>query len=160
MEKHRKAIYPGSFDPITNGHLDVIERSLTIFDEIEVSVIKNPSKKALFSTRERVEMIKSALKNYKGVKVSSFDGLLVEYAKKMGANTIIRGLRAVSDFEYEFQMALMNRRMAPEIKSVYLMPSPEFTFLSSSLIKEVCSLGGNIKDLVPETVEKNLLEKL
>ncbi len=155
----KKAIYPGSFDPPTNGHIDIINRGLTIFDTIVVSVIVNPSKDALFSVEERKEMLHSVYNSNPAVEIDSFEGLLVDYASQKGANTILRGLRAVSDFEYEFQMALMNRKLNPEIKSVYLMPSPEFTFLSSSIVKEVCSLGGDISCLVPTAVEKQLKKK-
>ncbi|MGM0568181.1 MAG: pantetheine-phosphate adenylyltransferase [Elusimicrobiota bacterium] len=157
--KEKKAVYPGSFDPPTNGHLDVLQRGLTIFDKIIVAVIVNPSKKPFFSVDERKEMLKEIYKDNDAVEVDSFKGLLVDYADKKKANTIIRGLRAVSDFEYEFQMALMNRRLNPGIKSVYLMPSPEFTFLSSSVVKEVCSLGGDVSTLVPYIVEKKMKER-
>ncbi len=156
----KKAIYPGSFDPPTNGHLDIIDRGLTVFDAIIVSVIVNPSKDALFSVKERKEMLCDIYSSNPRVEIDSFEGLLVEYASKKGANTILRGLRAVSDFEYEFQMALMNRKLNPEIKSVYLMPSPEFTFLSSSIVKEVSSLRGDVSTLVPVSVEKQLKKKL
>lgn len=153
------AIYPGSFDPPTNGHLDIIHRALTIFDEIIVSVIRNPSKKVLFSVEERKEMLMDIYKANSRIKIDDFNGLLVEYAVKNNAMTVIRGLRAVSDFEYEFQMALMNQKLNPDIKSVYLMPSPEFTYLSSSLIKEVYSLGGKVAALVPDIVDRFLKNK-
>ena len=156
----KTAIYPGSFDPPTNGHIDIILRALTIFDKIIVAVIVNPSKKTLFSTDERKEMLEKIYCGNKNVKVACFDGLLVDFAKKIGASTIIRGLRAVSDFEYEFQMALMNQRLAPDIKSVYLMPSPEYSYLSSSLIKEVYSLGGDVSGFIPAVVKEYLNAKL
>ena len=155
----KTAVYPGSFDPVTNGHIDIVERSLSIFDRIIVAVIENPSKKPLFSVSERKEMLSEVFSGKGGVSVGSFEGLLVDFTRNNGADTVIRGLRAVSDFEYEFQMALMNRRLAPEIKSVYLMPSPEFSYISSSLIKEVYSLGGEDAGLVPPPVHRRLLER-
>jgi len=157
MEK--AAIYPGSFDPLTNGHVDVLQRALGIFDTVIVAVIKNPSKQTLFSAEERTAMIKEAFPDDSRLVVDSFSGLLVNYAGKKNIHTIIRGLRAVSDFEYEFQMALMNRRLNPDIKSVYLMTSPEFTYLSSSLIKEIYSMGGSAEGLLPPSVEKRIKEK-
>lgn len=154
-----KAVYAGSFDPITNGHIDIIKRSLKIFDSLIIAVVRNPGKKTLFSIEERVAMLKIILKGVKNIKVDSFDGLLVDYVKMKKCNVIIRGLRAVSDFEYEFQIALMNRKLAPNIEFVYMMPNEIYTYLSSSIIKEVVSLGGNVKDLVPPLVEKRLKEK-
>ncbi|MFW6134312.1 MAG: pantetheine-phosphate adenylyltransferase [Elusimicrobiota bacterium] len=152
----KTAIYPGSFDPPTKGHVDIIERGLTIFDNIIVAVIINPSKETLFTVEERCEMLEKVCADRKGIEIKSFQGLLVEFAESNNAYTILRGLRAVSDFEYEFQMALMNRKLNPNVKSVYLMPSPEFTYLSSSLIKEVYSLGGKVKDMIPSCVEDYL----
>jgi pantetheine-phosphate adenylyltransferase len=154
-----KAVYPGFFDPITNGHVDIIQRGLKIFDRILVAVLKNPKKRPLFSTKERVKMIQSIFANEKKIEVKAFDGLLVEFAKKNNSRIVIRGLRAISDFEYEFQMALMNRKLNPEIETFFLMPSVQYSFLSSKLVKEVFMLGGCIKDLVPQIVEKKLRYK-
>ncbi|NLB34635.1 MAG: pantetheine-phosphate adenylyltransferase [Elusimicrobia bacterium] len=153
------AIYPGSFDPVTNGHIDIIDKSLGIFDKIVVAIIVNPSKKTLFSIKEREMMLKSIFKDNEKIEIRSFEGLLVDFATLIGADTVIRGLRAVSDFEYEFQMALMNQRLNPKIKSVYLMPSPEFSFISSSIIKEVFFFGGDIAGLVPRGVVEFLEKK-
>jgi len=154
-----KAIYPGSFDPVTNGHVDIIERALKIFDQVLVAVLENPKKDPLFSTQERVTMIKGIFRGRKEVEVRSFHGLLVEFAAANGSGTVIRGLRAVSDFEYEFQMALMNRKLAPRMETLYMMPSQEFSFLSSNLVKEVFMLGGSVRGLVPGAVERKLGEK-
>jgi len=154
-----KAVYPGFFDPITNGHVDIIQRGLKIFDRILVAVLKNPKKRPLFSTKERVKMIQNIFANEKKIEVKAFDGLLVEFAKKNNSRIVIRGLRAISDFEYEFQMALMNRKLNPEIETFFLMPSVQYSFLSSKLVKEVFMLGGCIKDLVPQIVEKKLRYK-
>jgi len=160
MRKKRIAIYPGSFDPVTNGHIDVIERAIQLFDRVIVAVIENPSKKALFSVDERMEMLRAITKGLSGVVVSHFDGLLVDYAKKNRASIIIRGLRAVSDFEYEFQMALTNRKLAPDVETVFLMPGEAYTYLSSSIVKEVVSLNGRVEGLVPRQVEARLRRKL
>ncbi|MCX7975402.1 MAG: pantetheine-phosphate adenylyltransferase [Candidatus Aminicenantes bacterium] len=157
--REKRAIYPGSFDPITNGHLDIIQRGLKIFKEIIVAVLENPKKESLFSTAERVAMIKEIFASEPKVKVKSFDGLLVDFARKNKARIVIRGLRAVSDFEYEFQMALMNRKLYPELETLFMMPSLNYTFLSSRLVKEIYMLGGCIKGLVPETVENYLRHK-
>lgn len=155
----KKAVYPGSFDPITNGHVDIIRRGLEIFDRILVAVLENPKKTSLFSTKDRVEMIKEIFTNCENVEVKSFHGLLVDFAKKNKAKMIIRGLRAISDFEYEFQMALMNRKLDEEIETLFMMPSLNYSFLSSMLVKEVSMLGGCLEDLVPPEVEKKLKEK-
>lgn len=155
-----RAVYPGFFDPITNGHVDIIRRGLKIFDKIIVAVLKNPKKSALFSTKERVAMIQKIFAGDARIEVKAFDGLLVDFAKKNKANVVMRGLRAVSDFEYEFQMALMNRKLNPEIETLFMMPSVDYSFLSSRLVKEVFALGGCVRELVPEVVEKNLREKL
>jgi pantetheine-phosphate adenylyltransferase len=152
-------IYPGTFDPITNGHLDLIDRGLRIFDEIIVAVAPNPRKQPLFNLEERIKLIKESVKDCKNVTVEAFNGLLVEYAKTKKATAIIRGLRAVSDFEYELQMALMNRRLDSEIETVFMMPSEEFSFLTSTIVKEVASFGGSVKGLVPLIVEEALKEK-
>lgn len=154
------AIYPGSFDPITNGHLDLIARGRRISDHLVVAVLENESKRALFSMEERVEMLREVLKPFPDVEVDSFKGLLVEYAAARRANVILRGIRAVSDYEYELQMALMNRRLRPEIETVFLMAGEAFSFVSSRLVKEVIALGGNIEGLVPKLVEERLKLRL
>lgn len=159
LRPEKKAVYPGSFDPITNGHFDIIQRGLKIFDNILIAVLENPKKKPLFSTQERISMIKETFAGYKNIEVKAFHGLLVEFAKKNKAKIVIRGLRAVSDFEYEFQMALMNRKLNPEIETFFMMPSVSYSFLSSNLAKEIFMLGGCLKDLVPSQVEKKLREK-
>ncbi|RLE02685.1 MAG: pantetheine-phosphate adenylyltransferase, partial [Candidatus Aminicenantes bacterium] len=151
--------YPGSFDPITNGHVDIILRGLKIFDKILIAVLENPKKTPLFSTKERVEMIKEIFAKEEKVEVKSFHGLLVDFARKNKAHVVMRGLRAISDFEYEFQMALMNRKLDPEIETLFMMPNVKYSFLSSRLVKEVCMLGGCLTGLVPEIVEKRLREK-
>lgn len=158
MEK--TAVYPGFFDPITNGHVDIILRSLRLFDKIIVAVLKNPKKEALFSTKDRVAMIQEIFTHEPAVEVKAFDGLLVEFVRRHKAMIVIRGLRAVSDFEYELQMALMNRLLDPDIETLYMMPSVNYSFLNSSVVKEVFSLGGPVRGLVPEVVEKKLREKL
>jgi pantetheine-phosphate adenylyltransferase len=157
MEK--RAVYPGFFDPITNGHVDIILRGLRLFDKIIVAVLKNPKKEALFSTKDRVAMIQEIFRRQPAVQVKAFDGLLVDFARRNKSRVVIRGLRAVSDFEYELQMALMNRQLDPEIEILYMMPSVHYSFLNSGVVKEVFSLGGSIKGLVPEIVEKRLREK-
>lgn len=157
MEK--KAIYPGSFDPITNGHVDIIERGLKIFDDILVAVLENPIKQPLFSVEERVDMINEIFKNQENIEVKSFHGLLVDFAEKNKARVLLRGLRAISDFEYEFQMALMNFKLNPNIETFFMMPNVKYSYLSSKLVKEIFMLGGCIRGLVPETVEKKLQEK-
>jgi pantetheine-phosphate adenylyltransferase len=154
-----KAVYPGSFDPITNGHVDIIRRGLKIFDKILVAVLENPKKSPLFTTKERVEMIEEEFADEKNVEVKAFHGLLVEFAKKSDAKIVIRGLRAISDFEYEFQMALMNRKLNSEIETFFMMPSVDYTFLSSMLVKEVYMLGGGLLDLLPQHVEKKMRGK-
>lgn len=153
------AIYPGTFDPITNGHVDLVERGLRIFDEIIIAIATAQKKQPLFTIRERLNLIESAVKDFKNVRVESFDGLLVEYVKSRNGIAVIRGLRAVSDFEYELQMALMNRRLDLKIETVFMMPSEEYSFLTSTMVKEVASFGGSVKGLVPEIVEKALRSK-
>jgi len=156
----RVAVFPGSFDPITNGHIDIIERAQEIFDEIIVAVLENPQKECLFNIQERVEMIREIFSNSPNVKIETFEGLLMNYMRKKGARVVIRGLRAISDFEYEFQMALMNRKLNPEVETLFMMPNVVYSYLSSRLVKEVYSLGGCVKNLVPPVVEKYLEKKL
>ncbi len=153
------AVYPGSFDPITNGHVDIIERALEIFDRLIVAVAYNPNKRALFSVEERLEMIRIVLKNDPRIIMASFDGLLVNFVKEQGANVIIRGLRAVSDFEYEFQMTLMNRKLNRKVDTMFLMTGYKWFYTSSQIIKEAASLGGSVRGLVPDIVNQRLKEK-
>ena len=153
------AVYPGSFDPLTNGHVDIIERGARIFDSIIVAILANVEKTPLFSERERVAIIRDVFKDKPNVQVETFDGLLVDYAQRKQANVLVRGLRAVSDFEYEFQMALMNRHLAPGLETVFMMPAEQYTYISSRLIKEVFTLGGEVTGLVPPIVEEQLREK-
>jgi pantetheine-phosphate adenylyltransferase len=155
----RKALYPGSFDPLTLGHLDLIKRGLSLFDEVTVGVVLNPGKDPLFSVEERMHQIKGATRSLKKVKVAAFDGLLIDYVRKLGNPVVLRGLRVLSDFEYEFQMALMNRKLHKAFEVVYLMPDERYTYVSSSLVKEISRLGGPIKDLVPPGVAKEILKK-
>lgn len=155
----RRAIYPGTFDPLTNGHLDLIKRGLRIFDEVIIAVAPSLKKQPLFTLEERLVFIKAAVKGLKGARAAVFDGLLVEYVRKTKGIAILRGLRFVSDFEYELQIALMNRRLNHSVETVFMMPSEEYTFLTSSIIKEVTSFGGSVMGLVPEKVEKALREK-
>jgi pantetheine-phosphate adenylyltransferase len=153
------AVYPGSFDPLTNGHVDIIERGARLFDRIIVAILVNAEKSPLFSMAERVEISRAVFKNHPNVEVDTFDGLLVDYVARRQANVIVRGLRAVSDFEYEFQMALMNRELAPTIETVFMMPAVKYSYISSRLIKEVFALGGKVHGLVPDMVEARLREK-
>ena len=155
----RIAIYPGSFDPLTNGHVDIIERGARIFDSIIVAILANVEKTPLFSESERVTIIRDVFKDKPNVQVEAFEGLLVDYAQRKQANVLVRGLRAVSDFEYEFQMALMNRHLAPGLETVFMMPAEQYTYISSRLIKEVFTLGGEVTGLVPPVVEEQLREK-
>lgn len=155
-----KAVYPGSFDPITNGHVDIIHRGLKIFDRLVVAVLENPKKRPLFTTKERVDMIKTVFDQQERVEVKSFHGLLVDFARENQAKVIMRGLRAISDFEYEFQMALMNRKLDPNIETFFMTPSVNYSFLSSRLVKEVSQLGGCLEGLIPEAIEERLKEKL
>lgn len=152
----RVAIYPGSFDPVTNGHIDVIKRAAKLFSRVIVAVIRNPEKKPQFSLEERVEMLKKSLKPLKNAEVESFDGLLVEYARGKKADIIVRGLRAVSDFDYEFQMALTNRKMAPEIETLFFMTDYKYSYLSSNFVKQIAHLGGDIREMVPASVAEKL----
>jgi pantetheine-phosphate adenylyltransferase len=157
--KKRIAIYPGTFDPFTNGHLDLVVRGLRIFDQVIVALAPSLKKNPLFSVEERISLIEKALAKYDRVKCEVFDGLLVDYVRDKEGIAIIRGLRAVSDFEYELQMALMNRRLLSEIETVFMMPSEEYSFLTATIVKEIASLGGCIKGLVPLPVERALKEK-
>jgi pantetheine-phosphate adenylyltransferase len=153
------AVYPGSFDPLTNGHVDIIERGTRLFDKIIVAILVNVDKSPLFSAQERVEIVREVFKGRPNVEVDTFDGLLVDYVTTRNADVIVRGLRALSDFETELQMALMNRRLNPRIETVYMMPAEQYTYISSRLIKEVFSLGGQVRGLVPAIVELRLKEK-
>ncbi|MFI5237325.1 MAG: pantetheine-phosphate adenylyltransferase [Ignavibacteriales bacterium] len=155
----RKVIYPGTFDPVTYGHIDLIKRAIELFDSVIVTVAINPGKAPLFTTEERVNMLKESLKDIQNVSVDSFDGLVVEHAKAVGASGILRGLRAVSDFEYEFQMALMNRKLANNITTVFLMPNEKFTYLNSTIIRNLASLKSDVSEFVPPVVQKALKNK-
>jgi pantetheine-phosphate adenylyltransferase len=156
----RVAVYPGTFDPVTNGHIDLMERSLRLFDKVYVGVFDNLSKSVLFSNAERIEMIRKATAHLRGIEVEAFRSLLVDYAKARGACAIIRGLRAISDFDYEFQMTLMNRKLDPVTETVFMTPSQPYVHVSSRLIKEVVSLGGQVTGLVPDFVEETLMQRL
>lgn len=155
----KRVIYPGTFDPVTNGHIDIVKRAVELFDEVVVTVAKNPVKTELFSVEERIEMLKESFKEFPTVFVDSFDGLVVDHARQVGAVGIIRGLRAVSDFEYEFQMALMNRKLAGEISTILLMPHARYTYLNSTIIRNLAAFGGDVSGFVPPFVEKKLKEK-
>jgi pantetheine-phosphate adenylyltransferase len=154
------AIYPGTFDPVTNGHLDIAQRASQIFDRIIIAVSNNPHKSSLFTMEERKHLVEKTVKKLKNVEVDVFTGLLVEYARKRGVSALIRGLRAVSDFEYEFQMALMNRKLMPQLETVYMMPSEEYTYINSTIVKEVARLGGNVKCFLPSVVAEEILKKI
>ncbi len=155
----RIAIYPGSFDPITNGHLDIAERGLKLFDKVIVAILQNPVKSFIFTVEERLEMLEVSFQKYPNIEVETFDGLLVDYAAKRNSHAILRGMRAVSDFEYEFQLALMNRRLNREVQTVFLMTGFRWIFTSSSIIKEAARYGGDIKDMVPSIVNQKLKDK-
>ncbi len=154
------AVYPGSFDPLTNGHVDIILRGARLFDRIVVAILVNADKTPLFSKDERVDIARTVFRDHPNVEVDTFDGLLVDYVRRRGAQVIVRGLRAVSDFEFEFQMALMNRRLNERVETVFMMPAEQYTYISSRLIKEVASLGGGVHGLVPDLVEARLREKI
>jgi len=155
-----RAIYPGSFDPLTNGHLDLIERGSKIFEELIVAILRNSEKDPLFSEPERREMLEEMVRKYPNVRVDTFDGLLVDYAMRKNAQAVLRGIRAISDYEYELQMALMNRKLQPQLETVFMMPAEAYTYLSSRLVKEVIRLGGNISGLVPPSIEGRLRKRL
>ncbi len=155
----RIAIYPGSFDPVTNGHIDIVKRGASLFDEIIVAILYNPGKKSLFTLDERMDMLRQSMKGIPGLSFDSFDGLLMDYAEKQRAHAILRGMRAVSDFEYEFQLALMNRKLNRNIQTVFLMTGLRWIFTSSSIIKEAAQFGGDISDMVPPIVNRKIMEK-
>ena len=154
------AIYPGSFDPPTNGHLDLIQRGSKIFEELVVAILRNPEKSPMFSVAERISMLQELTADLSNVRIDTFDGLMVEYAKSMNASCVLRGIRAVSDYEYELQMALMNRKIEPTLETVFMMPADKYSYVSSRLVREVAQAGGPVKGLVPEVVEQKLREKL
>ena len=155
-----KALYPGTFDPPTNGHVDLIQRGSRLFDHLTVAVLNNPGKNPLFSVAERVEMLQEATRALSNVSVATFNGLMVEFAHQHGASAVLRGIRAISDYEYEFQMALMNRRLAPDIETVFLQPAGRYSFVSSRMLKEVFSIGGDVTGLVPPNVLKRLRDRM
>ena len=155
----RTAAYPGTFDPVTNGHLDLVERGARQFDRLVIAILKNDEKAPVFPLEERIALLRSSVARWPNVEVDTFDGLLVDYARRVGAQTIVRGLRAVSDFEYELQMAMMNRRLAPGLETVFLMPSEAYSYVSSRLVREVARLGGDISGLVPPEVATALAKK-
>jgi len=155
----RTAVYPGTFDPVTNGHLDIVSRAARQFDRLIIAILNNQEKAPMFDLPERMELLKQAVAEFPNVDVDSFDGLLVDYAMEVGASMIVRGIRAFSDFEYEMQMAMLNRRLQPELEAVFMMPSETYSYLSSRLVREVASLGGDLDGLVPEGVRKALKER-
>src|SRR5581483_6288953 len=155
-----RAIYPGSFDPLTNGHLDLIERGSKIFDELIVAILRNSEKDPLFTLAERLEMLEHMTKHYENVRVETFDGLLVDYAMQKKAKAVLRGIRAISDYEYELQMALMNRKLQPQLETVFMMPAEAYSYLSSRLVKEVAHLGGDVRELVPPLVAGQLKQRM
>jgi pantetheine-phosphate adenylyltransferase len=155
----KRVIYPGTFDPVTYGHIDVIQRAIDLFDEVVVTVAKNPTKSPLFTVSERLEMLEDCLSKFDSVTVDSFSGLIVDHAKQVGAVGIIRGLRAISDFEYEFQMALMNRKLDENLRTIFLMPHEKFTYLNSTIVRNLAQFEGDVSDFVPPVVVKKLIEK-
>lgn len=156
----RIAIYPGTFDPVTNGHLDILARAVKLFDRVIISVARNSAKNPIFTEEERIALLKAVARRHKNVTVDSFEGLLVNYARRKKATAIVRGLRVISDFEYEFQMALANRRLHEDVETVFLMPNEKYTYLSSSIVREVARLKGNVRDFVPPVVQRALKAKL
>lgn len=154
------AIYPGTFDPITNGHLDILERALKLFDKVIITIARNTAKNPLFTEEERIALLRQATKRYKRVEVDSFDGLLVEYVRQRHAIAVVRGLRAMTDFEYELQMALMNRKLNDTMETVFLMPNEQYTYLSSNVVREIARLGGDVSKFVPPMVRKALRQKI
>ena len=154
------ALYPGSFDPPTNGHLDLIARGSKIFDELVVAILRNADKDPLFSLSERLLMLEAMTTDFRNVRVDTFDGLMVDYAAKVKASAVLRGIRAISDYEYELQMALMNRKLQPDLETVFMMPAEQYSYLSSRLVREIAQLGGSVQGLVPQLVEQRLKEKL
>jgi pantetheine-phosphate adenylyltransferase len=154
------AIYPGSFDPPTNGHLDLIQRGSKIFEELVVAVLRNPEKSPMFSLAERLEMLREITSDLNNIRIDTFDGLMVEYAKSIDAMCVLRGIRAISDYEYELQMALMNRKLEPTLETVFMMPAVKYSYVSSRLVREVAQAGGPVKDLVPEAVEHRVRQKI
>jgi pantetheine-phosphate adenylyltransferase len=159
MIKHKVAVYPGSFDPLTFGHIDIIERALEIFDEVIVSIFVNPNKKPLFTLEERIDILKNVLKDYSGVKIDNFSGLLTDYLREKKIKVVIRGLRAVSDLEYEFQYANANRTLYPEIETVFFMPRLRYSYLSSSVVREIARFGGDVSKMVPQYVVEKIKNK-
>ncbi len=155
----KRVIYPGTFDPVTNGHIDVIKRAIDLFDDVVVTVARNPSKNSMFTVEERLTMLNECLKEFKTVHVDSFDGLIVDHAKEVGAIGIIRGLRAISDFEYEFQMALMNRKLDEDLRTIFLMPHEKYTYLNSTIVRNLSQFDGDVSDFVPPIVVEMLEEK-
>ncbi len=154
-----RAVYPGSFDPVTNGHIDLIHRSAALFDQVIIAILKNTAKTPLFTVEERIEMLNSSVCDLENVTVAAFEGLLVDFVEEIGASVIVRGIRAVSDYEYELQMALMNRRLSNKVETVFMLPAESYSFLSSKLVKEIAELGGNISEFVPADVEKRVRGK-
>lgn len=154
------AVYPGSFDPVTNGHLDLIERGSKIFDQLIVAILRNREKQPMFSVPERRQMLEDMVRPFKNVRVDTFDGMMVDYAMSMKATAVLRGIRAISDYEYEFQMAMMNRKLQPALETIFMMPSVRYSFLSSRLVREIALAGGSVKELVPDIVEERLRSKM
>lgn len=158
--KHVIAIYPGTFDPPTNGHLDLIHRGAKIFDELIVAILRNPEKNPMFSLDERLDMLRACTKKWDNVRIDTFEGLLVDYAARQNASAVLRGIRAVSDYEYELQMALMNRKLDPRLETIFMMPAEAYSYLSSRLVREIGQLGGSVRGLVPDLVEERLEQKM
>ena len=154
------AVYPGSFDPITSGHLDIIKRCLSVYDKVVVGVLNNSSKKPMFDAEKRVELIKKALGDAENCEIKAFDGLLVDFVRQENANVIVRGLRAITDFEYEFQMALLNKKLCPEVETLFMVTSTDYSYVSSSIVKEVASLGGDFSHLVPDEITDDIKQKI